>query len=240
MRYQTTRDAYLGVLRDVFEGGHECMPRGLVCYEIRNLAFTVATQSERPILVGTPEIQERIRRYTNEEIRMYFKEGFQAEPFEKAAKLWGRIKNPDGTINSNYGALIFRRESMRGNWESTKPITPWEWAVSSLLADRDTRQAQVLVALPTHRWVGNRDQVCTMHLNFAIRDDKLSMDVVMRSQDIVRGMIYDLPWWHALWRRMKVDLAENGLDVGYGEYFQLTHSAHVYRSDIERVRGILK
>ena len=154
--------------------------------------------------------------------------------------MWQEIANPDGTVNSAYGHLIWNVASCGNyNYSSMETCTPWQWAVDSLIDDRDSRQAFVRFSLPEHQWHGNRDQVCTMHMNFLIRDDRLHACVVMRSQDVVRGLVYDLPFFCLLQSMMLGELREAYPNLELGEYRHLSHSMHMYVEDTDMVKRMI-
>jgi thymidylate synthase len=118
-------------------------------------------------------------------------------------------------------------------------MTPWEWAIESLLTDKDTRQAVMHFALPEHKWVGNKDQVCTLTGNWLIREDKLHLSIVMRSNDIVLGLVYDMPWFCSLMDKMLEELKPIYPTLKKGSYTHLAHSAHVYEKDEKTILGML-
>ena len=183
-----------------------------------------------------------------------------AEDFGKASKFWLSLSNPDGTINSAYGHLIWKHKSHGSNFETqlidapgfssldgggtvkiqnTVKRTPWEWCVESLKRDRDTRQAILRFNLPEHAWVGNKDFVCTMHSNFLIRDNKLHMSTVMRSNDLTLGLVYDLPFFCSLMDRMVEELKPMYPDLQKGHYTHTVHSLHIYERDEAKVLKML-
>jgi thymidylate synthase len=118
-------------------------------------------------------------------------------------------------------------------------MTPWEWAKESLLADKDTRQAILRFNLPEHCWQGNKDFVCTMHGNWLIREDKLNLTIVMRSNDAVLGLAYDLPWFCSLMDKMLEELKEKYPTLTKGTYTHLAHSLHIYEKNEELVKKMI-
>jgi thymidylate synthase len=114
-------------------------------------------------------------------------------------------------------------------------MTPWEWAKESLLADKDTRQAIMRFSLPEHQWMGNKDQTCTMHGNWLIRDNKLNLTITMRSQDMVKGAVYDWPWFCSLMDKMLVELKSAYPELAKGRYTHIVHSIHCYEKDTETI-----
>lgn len=274
--FNTTCEAYLGMLELVLNHPEfVCEPRGLRIHECLNVQFKVNNPTSSPIVTKDPERNECIRNYVEKEFALYKSGSRKVEEFAKASKFWKGLANPDGTINSAYGWLIwknkscgnpqFERQVVEDRWRKASnreptiidpntgkvvPIwndtefmrTPWEWAVRSLIADRDSRQAIIRFSLPEHQWDGNKDQTCTMHGVFMIRDNKLHLTIVMRSNDLVKGLVYDLPWFCSLLHEMKAALyavEDNGIHVEIGSYTHIAHSLHIYEQDFEKVKKML-
>jgi thymidylate synthase len=180
----------------------------------------------------------------------------RVEDFAKASKFWEKIANPDGTINSAYGYLIWENKSCGNeNYEYTKKRsfedggisiraqsiyrTPYEWCLESLKADKDTRQAVLRFSLPEHHWQGNKDFVCTMHANFMIRNDMLNMCVVMRSNDLCKGLVYDICFFCSIMDKLIVDLKDTYPNLSKGSYTHMAHSLHAYERDFPIIRKML-
>ena len=270
--FEKMNEAYLDVLESVWRTP-DCRtaPRGMTVRERIDLGFEVkrATAEVFPVQTGWPERDEKIRDYTRKEMLLYKSGTEKAEDFAKASSFWLGLANPDGTVNSNYGALIFKKKSvgdpiMEGLGNSAVALTyqerqrtPFEWALLCLLADRDSRQAFVRLSLPSHQWWGNRDQVCTMHLHFRVLPpppgedgDRLTMTTVMRSNDVVKGLTYDMPFFMYVQSEMLAalrlgrELPYGGFssmpDVQIGPYRHFAHSMHCYDRDSDLIENILK
>lgn len=227
--YNTTSDAYIATLIELLEHFQvKSSPRGKAIREILNYSFAVRDPSSTPIVTLDKERNEVIRDYLAKEFKLYDSGETSAEEFSKASKFWGQLANPDGTINSAYGHLIwFLADHGNTDFEG-KMRTPWEWAKLCLTHDKDTRQAVLRFSRPNHQWDGNKDQVCTLHGCFMIRANKLFFSVVMRSSDAVRGLAYDLPWFAYIQEKMRQELlmTYNGLKLG--ELHFMAHSSHIY------------
>lgn len=253
--YNTPNEAYLGTLEDVyFSYDHRSAPRGQPIREKTDYTFRVLQPDSAPIQTKDNERNGTIVSYTAKEVELYNNASNRVEDFEKASKFWRNIANPDGTINSAYGYLIWKNQS-HGNpyFEAVTSgneaylesgishhlqqykRTPWEWAKQSLIQDKDTRQAILRFSLPTHQWMGNKDQTCTMHGNFLIRDDKLHLSIVMRSNDLWLGLTYDLPWFMSLIDRMVEELRPTYPNLQKGHYTHTVHSLHIYERDADKI-----
>ncbi len=228
--HATTSDAYLAVLAELADRPeHRSAPRGLACLEVTDLGFTVLRPSSGSLRTRDPARDEVMARYLAAEEAMYDTDELSAAVWaERASRFWGDLGDERGEVSSNYGHLVFRKASLPGG------RTPWEWARTALLRDPDTRQAYVRVALPEHQRDGVRDQVCTLHLNFLLRGGRLDLTAVMRSNDAVRGLAYDMPWFCGLVPRMATEVG-----AVVGRYHHLAHSMHLYARDVPAAMAML-
>jgi len=253
--HSNVHEAYLSTLKDVwFNPEHKSAPRGLAIRECLDYSFRITNPVAEPIVTNDLERNKTIAEYTAKEVALYDSCSNKVEDFAKASKFWNQIANPDGTINSAYGYLIWKNRScgnayyqFSGNGGPTLiPAefnigmhTPWEWAKQSLIKDKDTRQAILRFSLPEHQWEGVKDFTCTMYGNFLIRDDKLHFSVFMRSNDMVKGFTYDVPWFISLMDRMIEELKPTYPDLTKGNYTHTANSIHVYEKDEQIVLKML-
>jgi thymidylate synthase len=208
-------------------------PRGQLTLEACNFVGIVNEPSPDPIKTLDEARNFKIERYTKAEFELYAKGETRASEFAKAAPFWREIANLDGTVNSCYGHLIWYNKSCRNH------LTPWEWAKRSLEDDRESRQAFVRFSQPYHQYFSNKDQVCTMHGNFLIRDGYLNLTMVMRSNDVVKGLVYDMPWFCHVHARMHGELLATYPDLKLGQYTHFVHSLHVYERDFPLIQSML-
>lgn len=258
--FNDIHEAYLGVLQDVyFNPDYKAAPRGLPVREKLDYNFKINNPVAEPIVTKDLDRNKVIASYTAKECELYDSCTNSAEDFGKASKFWLSLANPDGTVNSAYGYLIWKKKSHGSSFESeyvcTSPSkfdgdgsvwraepkfrTPWEWAKESLIKDKDTRQAILRFSLPEHQWMGNKDQTCTLHGNFLIRNNKLNLSIVMRSNDLVLGLVYDLPWFISLMDKMVEELKTTYPELEKGVYSHTVHSLHIYERDEEKVLKML-
>lgn len=255
--YENVSEAYLGTLADVYYNPDvKSSPRGQTCREKLDYMFRVLRPDVSPIVTKDQERNTIIASYTAKEVLLYDSCTNSAADFGKASKFWLSLANPDGTVNSAYGHLIWSKKSsgsdfetklvqhplfINGSVQQHVPVrrTPWEWAKESLIADKDTRQAILRFSLPEHQWVGNKDQTCTMHGNFLIRNDELHLSIVMRSNDLTLGLVYDLPWFCSLMDKMVDELKFVYPDLKKGHYTHTVHSLHIYERNEEMVKKML-
>jgi len=251
--YNTIHEAYLSTLEDVyFNYEYRAAPRGLPVREKTDYTFRILNPANEPIVTKDLERNKVIEDYTRKEMELYNSCSNRVEDFAKASKFWEKLANPDGTVNSAYGYLIWENRSHGSHFECTQTVhegeledgtkglfiandkvmrTPWEWAKRCLIADKDTRQAILRFSLPEHAWVGVKDFTCTMHGNFLIREDKLNLSIIMRSNDMMLGLVYDLPWFVSLMDKMVEELKSTYPNLTKGHYTHTVHSMHIYEKD---------
>lgn len=241
--YKTIHEAYLAALRDVwYEPEYRSAPRGLPVREILNYTFTVLYPVAESIVTKDVQRNNTILEYTLKENELYNSCSNRAEDFIKASKFWDKIKNPDNTINSAYGYLIWGNPSHgdarfehevepKYNLDIDYKRTPWRWCRESLIQDKDTRQAILRFSLPEHQWMGNKDQTCTIYGIFMIREDRLYLSMFMRSNDLMKGLVYDLSWFISLMDRMVEELKPTYPTLKKGTYTHTSNSMHIYEKD---------
>lgn len=240
MDYETIHDAYLGVLAEIVDNP-DCIsaPRGMPIREKIDYIFTVLKPVSEPIKTRDHERNKVIASYTAKEFEVYQSLTRDSLEFVKLSKFWGPISNPDGTTNSAYGWLIWKDCSCGDSRFSQEKLTPWEWARRSLIVDRDTRQAILKFHKREHLWFGNKDQVCTLHAMFLIRSGALNLTIVMRSNDLFFGTVYDCPFFIFLLEKMRSELLTSYPGLKVGKYCHFTHSLHVYERNLAAIRKIL-
>jgi thymidylate synthase len=252
-RYHSPSEAYLAILADVLDNpDSRSAPRGQGVREKFNYGFTITHPDVDPIKTLDEQRNKAIKSYTIKEMLAYESQSNKAEDFVAISKFWDSIKNPDGTVNSAYGYLIWGNESHGSDFETevyqispgltgvrVVRRTPWAWCVQALRADKDTRQAVLRFSLPEHFWKGNKDMTCTLHGMFMIRDNKLNLTINMRSNDLMLGLVYDMPWFQLLMFKMKNELLDLYPELEVGSYTHFVHNIHIYDRDVQKVESMI-
>lgn len=130
------------------------------------------------------------------------------------------------TINSAYGARIFNDVG----WTHTSQFAN---VIEELRRDPESRRAVMHINQPGDlvRAVskGSKDVPCTMSLQLFIRDRRLHMHALMRSNDIVWGLPYDVFSFTCLMELMMRHLQVAGVAVDdLGHYHHTVGSLHLY------------
>lgn len=174
------------------------------------------------------------RKYAAGEFLLYMRGTNDAEAFKFYSKTWDRLQNPDGTINSAYGYRWFKDVS------HTKDInTRFLFAVRQLLENPDTKNAVIMLRDDDDIQPNLKDRCCTLALCFNIRDGKLNMRTIMRSQDLWTGLPYDIFCFTRLQQIMLYEYnSKSGRDkIELGTYTHQVLNLHVYAKHWDRIKG---
>jgi thymidylate synthase len=165
-------------------------------------------------------------KYFAGELAWYMRKDRDVDYIGQFSGMWSTLTNPDSNeINSNYGYLLFNDQL--------------QWVLDSLKADKNTRQAIAFLNQPKFQFKGNKDFVCTMYLNFFIRDNKLNMKVQMRSNDIFYGLTFDAPFFAFVQQHMRLWLLETYPDLELGTYYHCADNIHFYERHFDLADNIL-
>lgn len=129
-------------------------------------------------------------------------------------------QEPDGTFWGNYGDRIgFQFHAV----------------FERLNVDRDSRQGVITLWRPELDLMtdNKRDYPCTVGFQFLIRDDQLVMITTMRSNDVWKGLAYDV----FQFTQLQIHLAAC-LGVPVGPYIHRPGSLHVYEENYDQVLAL--
>jgi thymidylate synthase len=227
---KTIPEVFSEILADLLNyPDFETSPRGLKVKEIRDCSMEI----EDPMInLYTNKWRSSPKKYISSEILWYFSGTNNPKYIENYASMWKILHNPDGTVNSSYGNLIFTEKNKYG-------LSQYQWVIESLKRDKDSRQAFMHFNKPDHQWFGNKDQVCTLQALFHIRNNKLYMTLSMRSNDIILGFMTDWAFFSTLHYHIFLHLKEYYKDLEMGSYSHISHSMHLYEKHYELVQNML-
>jgi len=220
---ETFSNTFKDLIHEIDRSGMESQPRDLKVKE--SLLTTV------PIDPSLPFANFRNRKfnfgYFAGELAWYLNKDNDVDYISDYSGFWKHITNP-GTneINSNYGSLLFGEQL--------------NWVVKSLKADKNTRQAIAFLNQPKFQFEGNKDFVCTMYLNFFIRNDKLHMKVQMRSNDIFYGLTFDAPFFAFVHQHVLLWVKDTYPELELGTYYHSSDNSHYYERHFELAAKIKK
>ena len=211
---QGINDAWLKVIEKLNSQGVECAPRGKKNKELENMSIKILNPKKR---ILTLPIRKISLPFAFGELLWYLSGRNDVKMMKYYSKMMTNFSDDGETLNSAYGYRIFGNHPML-------PFDQWEFAVNKLKEDKDSRQAIIHLHTPNNK--KNSDEVCTLTLQFLIRDNKLDMVVNMRSNDIVWGFTYDVFSFTTF-----QELIANELGIDVGDYYHNAASMHIYEKD---------
>lgn len=228
----TFAELYANAIQQVYDKpDFESKPRGLKIRECLNCVLELGNPLDNLFRCNDKQFTLATG-YLKKEMCLYLSATNDVAKFAKASSFWNRIANPDGkTINSAYGNLIFNPSLADGR-------SQFDWAFDCLKADKDSRQAFMRFNNTSHQYKGVKDLPCTFIYLFHIRGNKLYATVEMRSNDLCKGLAYDLPSFTLFQQLMYLKLKEQAYpELELGTYTHISNSLHVYETDFELTKG---
>ena len=126
--------------------------------------------------------------YLNNELAWYLVGDRSLAGAMNASKFWKNCSDDGQTVNSNYGYLLFHKRNARHR-------TQFEHAYECLVSNPMSKKAVMVLYDSEHAYI-SKDNPCTMFVHFHVAQNQLNMRVIMRSNDILYGTTYDLPFFH--------------------------------------------
>ena len=227
---ETFSDAYIRSLHYlVNHPQYTSSPRGMKVKETLNLGLEIKNASY--CLYSNPRRSSQYK-YIAAELLWYFAGRSDLKFIEKYASFWRQIANDDQSLNSAYGNLIFKQKNEQG-------ISQWQWAMQSLIKDKDTRQAVMLFNKPMYQYNNNKDFICTLNGAFLIRNNRLCLTITMRSNDVILGTPTDVAFFCTLLQQAHKLLKEYYPDLKLGKYTHIVNSYHLYERHFELAEDML-
>jgi len=210
------------MLHQINSDGMQSAPRGMEVKELELQTLAINPNFAIPDFEARPFNWK----YFLGEMSWYLQRDTNIGFINNFSNFWQGIATPEGYINSNYGFILFDDQL--------------EWAKKALINDKNTRQAVCFLNRPKYQYEGNKDFVCTMYLNFWIRDNKLNMKVQMRSNDIFYGLSYDAPFFAFVQQTMWHWLKDTHQDLELGTYYHCADNIHYYERHFDIAENIIK
>lgn len=188
--------------------------------ELRNYSFTIDDITNDVINLKTRNISYN---YLVGEILWYWSARNDLNFIKHFSKFWDMISDDGKTSNSAYGYILQKKHG----------FNQIEAVIDLLKKDPSSRRAVLNFNTPNINMAYTKDEVCTICLSFMIRDNKLDCTAVMRSNDVIFGLSYDLSYFISLQKYIA-----DRLGVSYGSYTHYAFSMHVYEKDFDLVSDI--
>ncbi|HRU10621.1 MAG TPA: thymidylate synthase [Thermoanaerobaculia bacterium] len=205
---------------------HESRPRGQLVRDLRGVCLVF--DLDQPLLTSFEDRKLNLN-YCKREWLWYL----GADPYDDSivehAKMWAKLKQPDGRYLSNYGQYVFGGRSSQ-----------FAYAVHQLRVDPDSRRASIVLLDRDHLFFENVDTVCTYAINFAIVRGRFNMTVHMRSNDVVFGLTNDAFCFSQIAEFAYQKLLQWHPNLLRGEYVHIADSLHVYERHFEMLERILE
>lgn len=214
--------AYLQAYAEVFHHGSLIVPRNEECLEICDYKLVLDMNYSS---LTSFDARKLNLAYAKQEFLWYLRGDKFDTTIENYAKMWAKIKQKDGSYNSNYGQYIFPDQ--------------FQFVVRELSQDRWSRRASIVLLKQEHLYHDNTDVVCTYSMNFRIRDAKLDMTVMMRSNDVIFGLTNDAFCFSLIYRMVYVALLTTYPSLQIGRYTHIANSLHVYSRHWDMIQEIL-
>ena len=218
-----TNYEYLKALQELNKA-EEVKPRDMKVKEL--LCYTMKLDAKYK-LIELPGFETN-ENYAHEELSWYLAATNRIDFSPLIEKTWKKFSDDGLTVNSAYGHRIF------GSHELIK-INQWQWVKDKLCEDRDSRQAIINLNSAFDKEKKTKDFICTIALQFFIRNNSLNMITYMRSQDIYYGTRNDIYCFMSMQEMMAKEL-----DVSLGNYYHVCGSLHIYEKHFKKIEKLLK
>jgi thymidylate synthase len=218
-------EAFRYFLKEIKQNGIEVQPRDLKCLEINGIGVVIENAGDNVINDVRRKMSES---YLIFELLWYISADLSksgTDMISTYGKIWDKLRNDDGSVNSNYGYYFFSRN------EKSKE-SQFDYVVDKLKNDKNTRQAIVNINNIDHKRIKNcKDFPCTVSVQYFIRENKLNSIVNMRSTDLILGFCNDIYQFSQLQRLVLECLKETYEDLELGSITLFTNSLHLYENN---------
>lgn len=232
-------ELYLSAVKTLIGEGDACSPRGKLIKELRPAAVEFTNPYNRVTFLGS----RRINPFFQIAESLWILSGrADVEWLTKFNANMSSFSDDGVWFNAPYGERIRSWNKNALHNVIINPIDQLVDAYTKILADKDTRQAVIVISNPmfdnSKYTIGERgkDIACNLVITFKVRHDKLNMTVFNRSNDAHWGL------WGAnlcqfttiqetLFSWLKHSGNEEFSNLEMGEYCQVTDSLHIYLDD---------
>lgn len=218
----TTNIVYRKLANDLLDNGkpiNSSNPRGSTS-ELHNYMFTIDDIDTDTITLKSVGVKLD---YLAAELLWYWSARNDLRFITKFSKFWDKVSDDGKTANSAYGYILQKKHG----------FNQIEKIIELLKMDPSSRRAVLNINVPNEHVIDTRDEMCTICLNYQIRNKKLYCTCVMRSNDFNFGVKHDLPFFISLQKYIA-----DRLGVDYGSYTHIAFSMHLYNRDIKFAKNI--
>lgn len=238
--FESIAESYPELIRYVYENGDEVSPRGMLTKEISPATVVIKNPRKRVI-------DDKIRKlnygFMAGEL-LWILQGKNDLSITHYNKQWAKFSDDGEILNGAYGQRIFDwdgGESFIPSQENSSSyelikhnINQFNEVYNRLKNDVDSRQGTIVLFDPTKDFANTKDVPCTNLMRFSIRNGKLNMLVVMRSNDLWLGYPYDVYNF-----TMLQEIMAGMLNVEVGKYTHVVDSLHLYEMHFEKAEQLI-
>lgn len=159
------------------------------------------------------------------ELFWYLSGSNDIDPIKYYLPLYERYCESNGQVHGGYGQRLF---NMHEKYDQVRRV------IEQLKQSPTTRKAIIQLFDSSDLSKQYKDIPCTLNLQFTIRDNKLHMFTMMRSNDAFIGLPHDIFVFTMLQELIASELA---CDIGL--YHHYVVSLHLYTENLERVKIFL-
>ncbi len=207
----TANDAWLDLLSDVMEHGHESRPRDYTTREL--LVRTSVVPMRQPVV--TVKNRALGYRFLAAEAAWILSGDNRLSSIAPYSRHIGKFSDDGLTFYGAYGPPF---------------VDQAPYAVDALRRDISTRQAVVTTWRP--RPGATKDVPCTVALQWLARDGRLNCAATMRSSDAWLGWPYDVHAFSMMSAHVALSLrATGGPRLELGDLYLTAGSQHLYQRD---------
>lgn len=219
----TPNIAYRKLANDLLDYGHPIPsqnPRGTT-KELTDYSFTIDDiEGNECITLKTGGTNLT---YVAAELLWYWSSRNDLDFITKFSKFWNRVTDDGKTANSAYGYILQEKHG----------FNQIETMIDLLKHDPYSRRAVININVPNPNVKTTKDEMCTICLNYQIRDGVLDCNCVMRSNDFNFGLRNDIAYFIFLQKYIA-----DQLGVGYGSYTHYAFSMHMYDADFKFTKNV--
>jgi thymidylate synthase len=227
------------------EPEYTCSPRSQKVREL--IAPTITLTDPRARLLASPA-RKADYGFAVGEFLWYWTGKRDLESMLYYNKRMGQFSDDGVSLNSAYGHRMKTKSHTFVRPYPDFPMlgstTQWQAIKKTLLEDPDSRRALLIIGRAEDYSIGayvpSKDLPCTLSLQFFIRENKLRLHTMMRSNDIVWGLSYDLFSFTLLQECMMLELRAAGMkDLELGTYTHTAGSMHIYERHFSMASAVV-
>jgi thymidylate synthase len=216
---------YQTSLLDLLTGGEKSSPRGMETKEFIPGVFQVENPLSRILTLKSRKMNLF---YAMIETLWYLNGDDDVSRLTPYNKEMARFSDDGKILKGAYGARLFKKDQ-------TLDQSQFGLVYDKLKADPSSRQALAIIWDPWKDHQKTKDVPCTIGFAFTIRNEKLDMTTMMRSNDIVLGTTYDV-FAFTIFQ----EFLARKLGVGLGTYTHIANSFHIYSNHYDLANEMIQ